>query len=158
MAQTVKKTERDPVEVAAIIADIYNQNFAEKGWYQISWDDYKFLLNRKRLHPIIIGTVADILSEDFELIQVTLDESFIILDESTLLNLKEAPDDWVKKYLKFPSKNTEVKIGDRIKKQFNGQWFEGTIKNIYGNNKIFVIYDDEDYEVTSIDEVVKILG
>lgn len=150
------RTPKESREVAAILADLYGQAFQEKsnGRFKISRNHFRELAGRIKLKDAFIEDVQeDCHAIEFELIRIG--DEFVFLNTAPLLRYRETPLDIIRGY-----RPTKVEPGDkifegsRVTKDFGDEECQGTVLALYGNGKIYVEYDDDDFfEVTPIGEV-----
>lgn len=146
---------KEPMEVAAILYDIYYQTFSGKssGRFQIPRKRLKELSGRNFLRDAFLEELTEKCS-DFGLVLINLDETFIVMKRDTLFRYRKPADDIIGGYeYSIPNKNSAIQIGTLIRKEFDEGWFEGSVKSIYDNGKILVIYEDGDYGLSTADTV-----
>lgn len=149
------RTLKEPREIAAILADLYKQEFQEKSnaRFKITRNHFRELAGRMALYDVIIQGVQEACLE-LECVLINVGDDFVFLKMAPLLRYREAPLDIIKGYrIKTPKKDAKIFEGSRVTKDFGDEEYQGTVLGLYGNGKIFVEYDDGDFEVTAIGEV-----
>ena len=151
--------KKSPQEIAAILNDIYNSEFGSKtrGRFQIPRERLRVLAGRRYLQDSIIKE-TDEYCRDFDLVLLNLDDTLIVLNEQTLRRYRRPPENLIEGFEAISTKGKDISRDVRIRKNFGEdeepeEWYNGTVQRVYNNGKIFVIYDDEDYEITSVDDI-----
>ena len=147
---------KEPREVAAILADLYDLEFQGKsnGRFRISRNHFRELAGKTNLREAFIEDVQEACNAlEFELI--TIGDTFVFLNTAPLLRYRETPLDIIRGYRpRIPREDAKIFEGSRVTKDFGDEEeYEGTVLGLYGNGKIFVEYDDGDFEITAISEV-----
>lgn len=146
---------KEPMEVATILFDIYEQAFSGKssGRFQIPRERLRDLSDRTFLRDAFLEELTE-KCFDFGLVLINLDETFIVLKKDTLLRYRKPSDDMIAGYqYSTQNKNSAIQVGTLIRKEFDEGWYEGSVKSIYDNGKILVIYEDGDYGVSTVDTI-----
>jgi len=149
-----KRIHKDPREIASILADLYEQKFGGKsGRFQMTRDRLRELTGRIKLQAGLIDQISDYCDE-LGFLLINRDEAIVIIKHSTMEKYRQPSADTVEGYDPISSqKKSSIKPGTRVRKEFEGEDFEGIVRRVYTNGKIFVVYDDESFEVTTIDEI-----